>query len=515
MIDTHFSNSQALVITLGWVFILTGLYFYFVEKTKLSLLFIIIGGAIFRFLMVFIDPFLHNWDEQFHALVSSNLTHHFLKPTLYEYPLHNYSSGEWANNNIWLHKPPLFLWQIAISILLFGKTYWAVRIPSAVLSIFIIPAVFRMGKLIFSERAGLLAALFLTISNIHLHVISGRLNTDHNDVVFMCYVTLSFWAFIEYYFSNKTSYSILTGLFSGMAILVKWLPGFMVFALWFLTIIMDKDRLVKIVYWKTFVIAFLTCAFTSIPWFFYAAHNWHNEFKAFNDSNTEHLFSVIASHEGPWWYYFSELHSQFGLFLFFSLCGFLLLYKRSQHKTIFISILFLLISVLTFYCFVKTKMPLFTFPVSCWILIFGAATVEYISNNAKVRFKKFLAIILLAVLSFNLFDLGKIEYLHTNREEKDLYWKTKIFNSPQLIKAVELLKNKNCVVFNCGGYNHISYMYYSGQTAYSFIPDKDLIDDLQRKNIAVAVFDSPDLPSYIKEDLSIIKLPFELIRNSF
>ena len=75
------------------------------------------------------------WDELFHAIVSRNLMKHFLMPTLYDQPFLSYDYTNWTHNYIWLHKPPIPLWQIAISYHLFGVNTFALRLPSAILSI--------------------------------------------------------------------------------------------------------------------------------------------------------------------------------------------------------------------------------------------------------------------------------------------------------------------------------------------------------------------------------------------
>src|SRR5580698_4339023 len=59
-------------------------------------------------------------DEVFHALVARNLLKHPLTPTLVDQPFLPYDYRDWQANNVWLHKPPLALWQIAVSYFVFG-----------------------------------------------------------------------------------------------------------------------------------------------------------------------------------------------------------------------------------------------------------------------------------------------------------------------------------------------------------------------------------------------------------
>jgi hypothetical protein len=55
----------------------------------LCLLFV--AAFLIRFFYAQADPFLHNWDERFHALVARNLMHDPFKPMLIANPLAAYS----------------------------------------------------------------------------------------------------------------------------------------------------------------------------------------------------------------------------------------------------------------------------------------------------------------------------------------------------------------------------------------------------------------------------------------
>ena len=51
------------------------------------------------------------WDELFHAIVARNLMKHFFKPTLLDQPYLPYDYTSWMQSHVWLHKPPIPLWQ--------------------------------------------------------------------------------------------------------------------------------------------------------------------------------------------------------------------------------------------------------------------------------------------------------------------------------------------------------------------------------------------------------------------
>ena len=99
-----------------------------------------LGGLCLYLTAAHIYPFLNLWDEQYHALVAKNCMSHPFRPTLYEdavVPGHDY--GNWICADIWLHKQPLFLWQIALSFKLFGVSLFALRLPSVLMCTLLIP----------------------------------------------------------------------------------------------------------------------------------------------------------------------------------------------------------------------------------------------------------------------------------------------------------------------------------------------------------------------------------------
>lgn len=80
-----------------------------------------------------LDPFLYEWDEKYHALVAKNMLQHSLKPMLYVHQYFATDPYNWTYNNIWLHKQPLFLWQMALSMMFFGVSEQAMRLPSVLI----------------------------------------------------------------------------------------------------------------------------------------------------------------------------------------------------------------------------------------------------------------------------------------------------------------------------------------------------------------------------------------------
>lgn len=103
-------------------------------KHAAALALLMAGGALLR-IGASMDPFLHPWDERYHALVAKHLMAYPLKPTLYAHPALPYDAASWVGGHVWLHKPPFALWCMAASMGLFGVNEIAVRMPSILASV--------------------------------------------------------------------------------------------------------------------------------------------------------------------------------------------------------------------------------------------------------------------------------------------------------------------------------------------------------------------------------------------
>ena len=132
---------------------------------------------------------------------------------------------------------------MAISQFFFGQTIFAIRLPDVIMHAILTFFIFDMGRIIKNPRTGFMAALFFTFLVFPLNLISGIAMLDHNDFAFMFYVTASFWAYFNYQQKQKTTWAVLVGLFVGCAILVKWLPGMLVYLGWFFVYVYQNKNI--------------------------------------------------------------------------------------------------------------------------------------------------------------------------------------------------------------------------------------------------------------------------------
>jgi 4-amino-4-deoxy-L-arabinose transferase len=190
MLDSYFSSAQQAQLSLGIALGGGALIAHALKRERLALMLLLLAAFVLRLWACFLDPFLNHWDEVFHGMVGKNMVKFPFKPMLYTEPDMPVSTS-WSLMHVWLHKPPFFLWQIAMSIGLFGPEPWAIRIPSALWMTAYVAAAYRIASLLLDgaepnvrRHAAFGAALLVTFSFYVQELTSGAILTEHNDTVF-------------------------------------------------------------------------------------------------------------------------------------------------------------------------------------------------------------------------------------------------------------------------------------------------------------------------------------------
>lgn len=527
MLDTHFTVDQMnpLIISASLLFaaVLT-----FRRYGNVALTLLILGALGMGFFAANLNSFLEIWDEQFHALVAKNMTSSPFTPRLFPEELLAYDHTNWTNNYIWLHKQPLFLWQMALSIKLFGPTVFAIRIPSIILHAILPFFVYRIGKIIANKDVGFIAALLITVSYFPLELIAGEFATDHNDISFLFYVTGSFWAWFEYQRTHQFKYLIALGLFAGGAVLVKWLMGLIVYVAWTITNLISerlnffqkKNILPMIQAGSISLLVFL-------PWQIYIHMAFPEEAMHELTFNGKHFFEAIEGHTGAFSFHFTEgisiLYGAGDAIPFLILFGLILLIYKCQdfHQRLFIGIS--VVFVYLFFSLAATKMIAFTIIVMPFIYLGLAMLIHLVVDKIAQTFNQPLIYaialpVLTLFLSYSALNLNRIESNHTNLEPVDKqYWTTKTAEKKFILTLNDELNDAEYVIFNCNTspFAHIPIMFYTNHLAYLKIPTQQDIELVKSKQKKVAVFELGELPEYIKQDTNIYKISVDstLMRN--
>lgn len=494
----------------GISFLIISILLHFYKKEKLSLYTLLTAAFCLFYYSATLFPFLNVWDERFHALVAKNMMHHPLMPTLYNEKIVDADYSTWDRYHIWLHKQPLFMWQIALSFKILGVNEIALRIPSVIISLVLVVAAYRSGKLLGSERTGYFSGVIIATSPYFLQLISGSIELDQNDVSFIGYISLSIWCWLEYQNSGSIRWLILSGVFSGCAVLCKWLVGLLVYLIWGTYAIINYRFNFKKYF--SILVSIAVCIVVFLPWQLYTLAKFPEEAgKAFS-LNSKHLTEAVDGHSGPLYYHFLQAPHIYGILLSLLILPAIIIFlKQSENKktaqAFTISILF----VYVFFSLVVTKMPSFTavliLPVTVMIAFLFEKAIAYVNLKLKLQKTELLfsaIIVLMVIIRMNVITLVKNNAFTDNDFFKDYANSQK--NNRYTFKHLNL--PENAVLFNLPGRHYIEAMFYTGKTAYDFIPTPEQIASLKEKNKVTAVFinQGNEIPDFILNDEAVIKI---------
>ena len=510
---TYFSNVQNTLLLLGSISFLLSLFMHIKKRECISLTFLSLTAVCIFSFAALLDPFLNLWDERFHALAAKNLMNHPLMPTLYDDPVVDMPYDSWDRYHIWLHKQPLFLWQIALSFKIFGVSEFSLRLPNIILGTVLVIVTYRSGKLLVNKNVGYISSI-LVISTIYiLELIAGRQELEHNDFSFLVYISLSLWSFIEYHYSKKKIWIYLIGLFSGMAILCKWLVGLLVYLGWGILRISEKK--IKISENKDFILSLIITLLVALPWQLYTFVRFPEEATSAYRFNSIHFTTPLEGHGGDFWYHFNIFDTIYGqIASFLIIPALIVLYKTNKDKTLLNSLLSMVIVVYLFFSLAATKMPSFTIVVSMIIFIAFATLFDYIIEHIKAFFKNeyikasVFTLFVIAIVWFN-FDINYLKEKHTLFNEKNSYIKH-LSHNKQVFQSLDL--PSNTVLFNVKGRHYIEAMFYTGLPAYNFIPSFEQYQDVKNKGRKIAIFkkSKAKIPEYLTNDSTVIIIDKEI-----
>lgn len=444
--------------------------FFFDEKYEKSLLFVFILGLVLR---VFIssDSYLHDWDEKYHALVAKNLMSHFFIPTLYDNPVLPYDFTNWTSNHIWLHKQPMSLWIISLSLKVFGVSEFAVRIPSILFSSMCILFTYHIASNLTNKKVALLSAFFVSINGLVIELTGGRVATDHVDIAFLFFIELSIVFSIVYSKNKLTLFNLLTGVFIGAAILSKWLPALVVLPIW-LILIGNSGKFNSREIFIQFVVLILTILIVCLPWQIYIHYTFPKEAYWETSFNLRHFNEVIENQTGSYFYFIDKIRINYGELIYLPLVWFIVnIFKKPYQINHFALLVWFLIPLI-FFSLAKTKMQAYLLFASPAFFIITAYFAVFLIQLKNTKFKYFQYVVASIII------LTPIRYCI---ERLKPYQKNN--SKMELTASIKNLKQKNFtskdLFFNCN--YPIEVMFYTNATAYRDIPDAKTIQNLIEK----------------------------------
>ncbi len=462
------------------------------------------AGLILRVCAIDFDPFLHNWDERFHALVARNMVNFPFKPMLRVDPVLPYVIKDWCCNHVWVHKQPLFMWQMALSMKILGVSVWAMRLPSAIMgavALFFVRDIARFWAN--DERVGGAAAFLMAFSYFNIELATGRLALDHNDLAFTFYVTASIWAFVKYQQGFAFKWAIWTGILVGCAVLNKWLPGFLVYTGWGVALLMDKERRQSRLAWGHLAGSVAAAFAVFLPWQWYIRAFFPEESQASYAFNWRHVFEALDGHGGSSFYHIAHLPELYNsVLLGFAAVGLIIVLLNKDIK-ISRSLIFLvpvLVLFLFFSVLVQTKMPAFTYPVSAiFFALMGIGLVkisDYLSGLDAWWQQWSYPLVLSVAALMGLRGSDLMAYRQADNPERNAQ-----FERAEQYRSVPDDITNNHLIFNCTLHGDVEMMFYKKCNAYHAYPDSAAVQDLQKKGYKLAFFiqrEGQIVPTYIK-----------------
>ncbi len=471
-----------------------GIFNFLREREKWGLAFLFLGALCLRLLMISFDPYLHDWDERFHALVAKHIMENPFVPMLRQHPVIAYDYTAWCCNHIWVHKQPLFMWQMAASMKLFGINEFAMRLPSALLGAIAPLMIYRIGVLwLADKKVAYLGALFFALSYYQLELTSGYFSLGHNDLVYGFYVLASIWAYVEYRTrpGKPWVWQLLLGLFVGCAVLNKWLTGLLVFAGWGSMLLVNAEERTHWANWLHMGLALLVAVVVFLPWQIYTANAFPVETAWEQQFNIMHITQPLDGHTGNAWFHVRFMTIHYGIWLlpFMAIGAAVLLAKGWLKRPFTLEMLVMFVLVYVFFSQVATKMPAFTFvvaPIGFLLVAFGINQVSKgLGHMVPSRSGLVLAIVAIPIvlLGFRPWDI--VAYRSDDNQERN----NKIHNT-EIYKEVGDELTSDYLVFNCKSFEDVEMMFYTDLNAHHWWPSEQVLDSLLDAGHKIAIFKS-------------------------
>jgi 4-amino-4-deoxy-L-arabinose transferase len=342
---------------------------------------LLMGALLLRTGTHMLDPFLHYWDEQFHALVARNLIETPLTPRLYPQAPLPYDFRDWQHSHIWLHKPPLFLWQMAGSLKLLGTNSWGVRLPSLLLGTASCGLLWAALKELIPRHAAFWAAWLMAGTLYLIETNAGLKAMEHCTTALFFYLLAALAACAASLRASTRKaalgWLLLAGVLTGCAVLSKWLVGLFPLLFWALYRLVAHRGRPPLYELIGLAGAFVLALVPYLLWQSYILTAFPQEAQHELAYNFEHLVRVTEGNGGPWWFYFRTFPLIYGAgALPLVLIGLYWAYWRLE-RPFFWSSLVTVLAVYAFFTAARTKLVHYVLPAAPFIFAaLGLAVAE-------------------------------------------------------------------------------------------------------------------------------------------
>ncbi len=476
----------SIVFLFIWLISLIGLIRKYFQQQKISSFLLFVTAFSIAIALCAINPLFFSWDEQFHALVAKNGMDDFFRPTLFKNQPLNLDYF-WVNSTVWMHKQPFFTWLAIPFMKLFGVSALSYRLVFCLLFGFFPIITFKIIQKLYTNKIAFWSAITAIHSGFILLLVNGAAATDQNDFTFLFLVSLSFLFFLNWLSTPSFKWSIAIGIVVGLAILTKWLVGFLVFSPWLIILLWAFIKRKNVsTHLLHFSVAIITTILIALPWQLYAYTHFESIYLFELDYNTKHLFEVVENQSGLFFYHFTNAvdKAYYYAFLFWPLCivGAYQFWKKTEDVRVKIAVFVPIIAIFFFFTLAQTKMPAFTLPV--YIFIMGFAVNGFFYLKEKITQRQLAKAFLLVGCIFMVMHLKPYRLLKLNGVyslDKTTMPLSEFQNLHDFMVSQPIEKNR--VVFNVNFIDaaNINWMIFTNDIAYQHIPSQEQIDELIAK----------------------------------
>jgi len=282
---------------------------------------IVLGAMVAAFAMMVTNlghPSLKGLDESFHAVVAQHLIDHPLTPTLYEKPFLDFGD-DWQHAHVWLHKPPVALWQMAAAMAIGGVNTLAMRLPSAILLCASAWLTFCTVRRLANPAVAIVPAVIQLLLPATWMLAYGYAFSDHVDVAMLFWTQAAMLLLVRSVQTGHLSDAAWCGVAQGVAWLTKSHPAFIVTGVAaFLFLATRSNRFAPSpakLSGRQFVVLIGATLATILPWTLYTAIRFPQEFAASQGMILHHLTQNVENFAAPWdrllFDYLPQLNLQF------------------------------------------------------------------------------------------------------------------------------------------------------------------------------------------------------------
>ena len=358
---------------------------------------IVVFAAFFIFIKL-AGVTLLEWDEAIYAKVAKNM----------------YETGDWLNlrwpktDNLWLEKPPLYMWLSTVVFNLIGPDEFAARFWAAILGIAGIVVTFILGKKLFNRFTGFVSA-FILLSTVH-YLYYARNSILDVPVTFFIVLAVTFFVYGLEAKKFKNMLYIGAGASIGLGVMTKAIVGLIPLVIIFLYLIALSIINKRITGFKAFFVITISMLAVAMPWHIYSYYS--HGYRFIEVYLLEHIFDRSTEglgHVQPLFWYQEVLRTSLRIWILPFICGLFLLpfmeHKKRHLLLVYVAVFF----IFTFFSLPADKLlwylvPIYPFTaiVAARFLDLGIEALKYLLKTQylhKIRDVKILFIVLLVLLT--------------------------------------------------------------------------------------------------------------------